>query len=142
MNTTATVLPLKLTARAFVSLPGLTLDAVKKLTAEEIAAIGSRLTDRDWELVSVERMGGFEIDLESFEDADLLPVGYVTQAPPRPGRCMKERAAEIGVSVQTCYRWQREDGIDVFNDDEVRALIARRRKHLWQVAEKFKRQAI
>jgi hypothetical protein len=140
MNSTpkpATILPLKLVCRAFVSIPGATLADLDKLSPEEISAIGAKLTDDDWEVVSVERAGGFEVDLATMEDADLLPTATIARSNGKP--CMRSRAAEIGISLQTLYRWQREDGVNVFDDEEITAHVATRRSHSWHISPKFKR---
>ena len=119
-------------------MPGASLEDCEKLSEEEILRIGELLTDDDWEVVSLERVGGFEVDLEDVEDAADLPVISINQLTGK--RDFKARAVEIGVSIQTLYRWQREDAIDVFDDDEVRRLASNRRNHLWQLAPKFKKK--
>jgi hypothetical protein len=103
--------------KAVVSIEAASRESV---TDQVIAATLDRLPDREW----------LTYDYG-------VVVAKSPEAPP-PSLSMNARAREIGVSTVTLRKWRDERGVDVFDDDQVRAHIARSRNHSFKIAARFK----
>lgn len=94
------------------------------------AAIEATLTDCEWSTDFAEHGGPLAVP-----DADGWPVYRIEG---QPAQSLTARAKEIGISIVTIRKWRDERGVDVFDDDQVRAHIARSRNHSFKIAAKFK----
>jgi hypothetical protein len=93
-------------------------------------ALDETVEPGEWTLDGMDHGGPLAVP-----DADGWPVYRIEG---QPAQSLTARAKEIGISIVSLRKWRDERGVDVFDDDQVRAHIARSRNHSFKIAAKFK----
>ena len=103
------------------------------ITPEIIEQAVERTTGpEEWDTVKIRSLKPQPMPAEEAEE-------YLFYEPWKPAPTMAERAAEIGVSRDTLQRWKRE-GIDIFDDEQVRDKVALARSYNPSISPRFRRE--